>query len=156
MIIGIITGIRNIRGEMNISPSRMLAASVQTDDEKKQEQIRTHKEMISSLAKLEVLNLSRTGDRPKSAATSLVEEMVVFVSLEGVIDFSKEVERLVKEAGKIEQELATVQKKLGNKGFMDKAPEDVVQKVQDQNDQLQEKLQKIKINLEKIQELQKS
>ncbi len=156
MIIGIITGIRNIRGEMNISPSKMLTASVQTDDEKKQEQIRTHQEMICNLAKLEVLNLSRTGDRPKSAATSLVEEMVVFVSLEGVIDFSKEAERLVKEAGKIEQELATVQKKLGNKGFMDKAPEDVVQKVQEQNDQLQEKLQKIKINLEKIQELQKS
>ncbi len=156
MIIGIITGIRNIRGEMNISPSRMLTASVQTDDEKKQEQIRTHKEMISGLAKLEVLNLSGTGNRPKSAATSLVEGMVVFVSLEGVIDFSKEAERLVKEAGKIEQELATVQKKLGNKGFMDKAPEDVVQKVQDQKDQLQDKIQKIKTNLEKIQELQRS
>ncbi|RPJ82241.1 MAG: valine--tRNA ligase, partial [Deltaproteobacteria bacterium] len=155
-ITGIITGIRNIRGEMNISPSKMLTASVQSDDEKKQEQLRTHQEMICNLAKLEALNLSGTGDRPKSAATAIVEGVTVFVSLGGVIDFSKEAERLVKEAGKIEQELSSVQKKLGNKGFMDKAPEDVVQKVQDQHSQLQEKLQKIKINLEKIQELQRS
>jgi valyl-tRNA synthetase len=155
-IIGIITGIRNIRGEMNISPSRMLTATIQSDDAEKREMIGTHQEMILNLARLDSLNLAGAGERPRSAATSLVEGVTIFVSLEGVIDFSKEEERLAKEAGKVEQELSAVQKKLGNKGFTDKAPEEVVQKVQEQNDQLQEKLRKVQMNLEKIREIRNS
>jgi valyl-tRNA synthetase len=156
MITGIITGIRNIRGEMNISPSKLLTASIQSDDEEQREKINTHEELIINLARLEALNISETGERPKSAATSLVEGVTIFVSLEGVIDFSMETARLEKEINKIEQELAKVQNKLGNKGFVDKAPENVVKKVQNQNDQLQEKLQKIQANLEKIKGLQNS
>ncbi|MFH2066812.1 MAG: valine--tRNA ligase [Pseudomonadota bacterium] len=155
-IIGIITGIRNIRGEMNISPSRMLTATIHSDDKEKRELIGAHQEMILNLARLESMNIAGSGERPRSAATSLVEGVTIFVSLEGVIDFSKEEERLAKEAGKVGLELSTVQKKLNNKGFMDKAPEEVVQKVRDQNDQLQEKLHKIQVNLEKIREIQNS
>ncbi|RJP80521.1 MAG: valine--tRNA ligase [Desulfobacteraceae bacterium] len=155
-IIGIITGIRNIRGEMNISPSRMLTATIHSDDQEKRELIGAHQEMVRNLARLESLNIAGSGERPRSAATSLVEGVTIFVSLEGVIDFSKEEERLAKEAGKVGLELSTVQKKLNNKGFMDKAPEEVVQKVRDQNDQLQEKLHKIQVNLEKIREIQNS
>jgi len=155
-ISGIITGIRNIRGEMNISPSKALSVEVQSDDEAKRMLIDNYSDLIINLAKLESFATSKTGNRPKSAATSLVDGAAVFVLLEGVIDFSKEEIRLEKEMNKLNQELNTIQKKLGNEGFIKKAPEHVIQKVQERNDELREKQQKLQTNLDKIKGLQNS
>ncbi|MFO7604913.1 MAG: valine--tRNA ligase [Desulfurivibrionaceae bacterium] len=155
-ISGIITGIRNIRGEMNISPSKALSVKVQSDDDAKRLLMDTCSDLIINLAKLESFETSKPGNRPKSAATSLVDGAAVFVLLEGVIDFSKEEVRLEKEMNKVKQELDTLEKKLGNKGFIDKAPEHVVQKVRERSDELREKQQKLETNLERIKGLQNS
>ncbi len=155
-ISGIITGIRNIRGEMNISPSKALSVKVHSDDDAKRLLMDTCSDLIINLAKLESFTTSTPGNRPKSAATSLVDGAAVFVLLEGVIDFSKEEIRLEKEMNKVKQELDTIGKKLGNKGFVDKAPEHVVQKVQERNDELREKQQKLETNLDRIKGLQNS
>ncbi len=155
-ISGIITGIRNIRGEMNISPSKALSVKIQSDDDVKRLIIDNYSDLIINLAKLESLTTSKTGSRPKSAATSLVDGASVFVLLEGVIDFSKEEDRLEKEMNKLNQELDKIQKKLGNKGFINKAPENVVQKVQERNDELREKQEKLQANLDRIKGLKNS
>ncbi|MBW1899070.1 MAG: hypothetical protein JRI61_08425, partial [Deltaproteobacteria bacterium] len=73
-----------------------------------------------------------------------------------VIDFSKEEDRLEKEMNKLNQELDKIQKKLGNKGFINKAPENVVQKVQERNDELREKQEKLQANLDRIKGLKNS
>jgi valyl-tRNA synthetase len=155
-IFGIINGIRNVRGEMSISPSKALSAKLQSDDDAKRLLIDSYSDLIINLAKLESFTTSKTGNRPKFAATSIVDGSAVFVLLEGVIDFSKEEIRLEKEMNKLNQELDTIRKKLANNGFIQKAPLHVVQKVEERNDELREKQQKLQTTLDRIKELQNS
>ncbi len=153
LITGIITGIRNIRGEMNISPSLSLTVSVHSQQSSTRETVTQYKDMIMNLARLESLSVENSGRRPKGSATSVVEDATIFVHLEGVIDFTQEINRLGKEINKLTNELNTTTKKLRNEDFLDKAPKNVVEKVKDRYDSLMEKQQKLQKNLDKIKEL---
>ncbi|MCD4805155.1 MAG: valine--tRNA ligase, partial [Desulfobacterales bacterium] len=90
VITEIISGIRNIRGEMNIAPSLTLEASVQSQDELKIETIKQYQDIIINLARLKSFSASESGIKPKSSATAIVNGASIFVSLEGIIDFAKE------------------------------------------------------------------
>ncbi|MGD9105361.1 MAG: class I tRNA ligase family protein, partial [Desulfobacterales bacterium] len=154
LISGIITGIRNIRGEMNISPSLSLAVLAQSQNESTKKNIQQHRDMIINLARLKSLSVGNAVKRPKSAATAVVNDATIFVSLEGIVDFAKEIERLEKEINKLTNESATVSKKLNNKNFLRKAPIEVVEKVKAKHDLLVEKQDKLLSNLNKIKELE--
>jgi len=154
LISGIITGIRNIRGEMNISPSLSLAVSAQSQDQSTKETIQQYQNMIINLARLKSLSVGNEAERPKSAATAVVNDATIFVSLEGIVDFAKEIERLEKEIDKLSSESAMASKKLNNEEFLSKAPPPVVEKVKAKHDLLVEKQQKLLSNLDKIKELE--
>ncbi len=154
LIFGIITGIRNIRGEMNISPSLSLAVSAQSQDQSTKKTIQQYQNMIINLARLKSLSVGNEVERPKSAATVVVNDATIFVSLEGIVDFAKEIERLEKEINKLSSESAMVSKKLNNEEFLSKAPPLVVEKVKAKHDLLVEKQQKLLSNLDKIKELE--
>ena len=87
LLIELITAVRNIRGEMNISPSKNLAAVVQTPDENMNALIEQHQDLIINLARLDDLEVDRGAARPKFSATAVVGAATVFVPMEGVIDF---------------------------------------------------------------------
>ena len=150
VIIGIITGIRNVRGEMNIPPSKFLAVVVQSDDPTSREIVEQYRELVIHLAKLQSLTVEPAGIRPKAVATSIYEKATIFVRLEGIVDFALESERLEKEIGKTSVELESVARKINNKDFLEKAPADVVEKVKEKHAELEEKADKLKSNLEKI------
>jgi valyl-tRNA synthetase len=154
LLIELISSIRNIRGEMNISPSLNLAATVQTKDSKIKAAIEQYQDIIINLAKLDFLSVTENAERPKSSATAVVGGAAIFVPLEGIIDFGKEAQRLEKEINKLTKELATVSKKLENENFLGKAPEDVVQQVKAKHSLLQEKQQKLQSNLNKLKEIE--
>ena len=154
LLIELISAIRNIRGEMNISPSLKLSAAVRTKDSKTKGAIELHQDIIINLAKLDAFTVNERAERPKSAATAVVGAATIFVPLEGIIDFSKEAQRLEKEISKLTKELTVVSKKLGNKNFLDKAPKDVVDKVKAKHAGLQEKQQKLQSNLKRIKEIE--
>jgi len=154
LISGIISGIRNIRGEMNISPSLSLAVSVHSQEESTRGTIEQYKDMIINLARLKSLSVENTGLRPKSAATAVVHNATIFVNLEGIIDFAQEINRLDKEINKLSNELSIVSKKLTNEDFLSKAPKNVVEKVREKQEFLMEKQQKLRTNLDKIKELE--
>ena len=154
ILMDVITGIRNVRGEMNIAPSLTLKVSVQTENTKTREIIEAHQELITNLARLKSLTVFESGTKPKSSATAVVNNATIFVSLEGIIDFDKEAQRLEKEIKKLSAELVTVSKKLENKGFLSKAPADVIEKVRLKHDALMEKRNKIQTNLDRIQEME--
>ncbi len=154
LIMGIITGIRNVRGEMEIPPSLFLDVSVQSQDEEERKTIEQQRDIIINLAKLKTLFVKQIGKRPKAAATNIVNGSTIFVSLEGVIDFDKEAKRLEKEIGKLTNDLKTGSRKLANEDFLNKAPAQVVDKVKEKNSILVEKQQKLQKNLIKIRELE--
>ena len=154
LVTGIITGIRNIRGEMNILPSLSLIARVQMQDQSEIEIIKQQKDLIINLAGLSSFSVESSGEKPKAAATAVVGNAIIFVSLEGALDFTKEIKRLEKEIGKLANELASVAKKLNNEDFLAKAPGHVVDKVKDKHKIIIEKQNKLQMNLDKINRLQ--
>jgi valyl-tRNA synthetase len=154
LVMEVITGIRNVRGEMNIAPSLSLQVQAQSEDEPTRQIITSHQDLIINLAKLDSLTVEKLGQRPKSSATAVVSRASIFVSLEGIIDFAKETNRLEKEIKKLAAELGTVAKKLGNEGFLNKAPADVIEKVRQKQSALLEKQQKIQTNLDKIKKVE--
>jgi valyl-tRNA synthetase len=154
LLMAVITGIRNVRGEMNIAPSLSLEVQVQSEDESTRQILASHQDLMVNLAKLDSLMVEKTGQRPKSSATAVVKGATIFVSLEGIIDFGKETLRLEKEINKLGTELSKVAKKLENDGFMSKAPADVIEKVRQKQAALLEKQHKIQTNLDKIKEVE--
>jgi valyl-tRNA synthetase len=152
ILMDVITGIRNVRGEMNIAPSLKLKVLVQTEDPKTREIIESQRDLIITLARLDAFRIQDKGKRPASSATAVVNNATIFVSLEGIIDFAKETQRLEKEINKLAAELVTVSKKLANEGFLSKAPPDVIEKVKEKHSVLLEKQNKIQTNLDRIKE----
>lgn len=150
---GLISGIRNIRSEMNIQPSMRVKVLCYTEDEKEKLIIAENKATIVNLATLESLFFCDADNIPSASASSVTNGTTSFVSLEGVIDFDKEIKRLEKELEKNTKELLGVQKRLNNDSFLEKAPDQVIEKVKAQHADLEEKENKLKENLERIQKM---
>ena len=153
LITAIITGVRNVRGEMNIPPSRKLKVTVQAEDRFVRQTVEQHREIITNLARLESFLVETPGKKPPAAATSIVDNATVFVSLEGILDFEKEAIRLEKEIQKLTTELDPIAKKLSNDNFLNKAPAAVVEKVKEKQKHLDERYRKLKTNLDRINQL---
>ncbi len=156
VVIDVITGVRNIRGEMNVAPSLLLKVNLLTRDEHICKVVEANADMIIDLAKLDTLLVEESGEKPKAAATAIIDGATIFASLEGIIDTDKESARLQKEIDKLGKELDGVSKKLNNESFLNKAPEEIVAKVKEKHDQLSQKQEKLKINLNKLAELNDS
>jgi valyl-tRNA synthetase len=150
LIIDIITGIRNIRGEMNLSPTLKLNALIHTDQPQMTDTIQQYGNIISHLARLDNLTVSQPEERPKAAATAIVQGAAIYVPLEGILDLSKEIQRMEKEIGKLNGELSGISKKLNNDDFLGKAPADIIDKVKEKYTTLSEKQQNLQKNLEKL------
>lgn len=153
LIIGFITGVRNIRGEMNIAPSLMLDVVAHTGDSESKNIIDGHRDLILNLARLNSLTIETRGERPKASATAIVDGVTIYVSLKGIVDFVKETERLEKELAKITKDLKGLIRKLNNEEFLAKAPAEVVDKVKTQHAGLLEKQDKLQSTLEKVREI---
>lgn len=156
VVIEIITGIRNIRGEMNISPSASIDLLLQSDDESLRKNASLNDDIIINLAGLKSFSVEKTGKKPRKAAMAVLSGAIMFISLEGIIDFSKEKERLEKELAKLKNEIAASSKKLRNDDFLSKAPPDIVEKVKEKHQGFIEKQQKLTTNLDKIRSIEAS
>jgi valyl-tRNA synthetase len=150
VLMGVVSGVRNIRGEMNVAPSLLVEVTVQSADKKVRELVQQRRDTIVNLCKAKTLDVMPLGERPPASATSVFGNAVIFVSLEGVIDFELEIERLDKEINKIDKELGGIDKKLRNEDFLEKAPNEVVEKVREKGEKLTEKRNRLQDNLEKV------
>ena len=126
-----INGVRNIRGELNISPSKPINVLLKTDNEETKtrdsKRLDNYQTFLSSLAKLESINWV-TDDKIPPSSTALAGELEILVPVAGLIDVSAEIARLNKEIEKLNSEIKRTQGKLSNANFVDRAPEAVVEK----------------------------
>jgi valyl-tRNA synthetase len=150
LVIDVISGIRNVRGEMGIAPGMALEAVIHANDAAGRSTVEAHREVIANLARLKSLAVTANPERPKASATAVARGATIYVRLEGIIDFAKEIERLEKELGKLARDFSSVAKKLHNQDFLAKAPAEVVAKVKAQQQELMDKQQKIQGTLDKI------
>ena len=123
-----ILAIRNIRGEMDISPSKplsILLANASNDDVRR---IEDNKSFLASLAKIEEFTLLDNKDTAPACATSYVGNLEIMIPMAGLIDVEAELARIAKQLEKAEKGLAQVQNKLANEKFVNNAPEAVLAK----------------------------
>ena len=153
-VIAVISGIRNIRSEMNIAPSMELTVEVQAETEEMAAIVEREKSTVMTLSRLGSCEVKPSGERPRGVATAIVDGAAVFVFLEGVVDFDKEIARLGKSIAKSEKEVKGIEGRLNNQGFMAKAPEEVVAKMRAQYDDAKDKLDKLTHNLDKLKDVQ--
>lgn len=150
---GIVTAIRNIRGEMNIPPSMALCVIIRPADDETSRAIADVRGMIQNLAKLDDKSpalLDSKKDSPKGAATAVFEGNTIYVLLKGVVDLEKEKARIEKEIAKLTKELVKLDKKLANEDFLARAPSEIVEKVRGQQSELAGKRDQLELNLEKV------
>ena len=148
-----IVGVRNIRGEMNIPPGKALPVLVSNGSDSDQSRVENNAPFLTQLAKLESITWLSAGESAPVAATSLVGGMEILVPMAGLIDQAAELKRLAKEIEKLDQEMARIQGKLANKSFVDRAPADVVEKERAKQAGLQESLQQLKQQEQRISQL---
>ena len=89
-----------------------------------------------------------------SPATAVVGATEIYLPLGDMIDFQEEHARLAKEIGKVQEELARIEKKLSNPEFLAKAKEQVIQKEREKAGQYEEKRRTLNLSLERIQQIQ--
>ncbi len=140
----VIVAIRTIRGEMNIPPGKQIPVLLNNCSAQDQRRIDENRQFLTTLAKLESLTvLSSEADKPMSA-TQLIGEMELLVPMADLIDKDAELARLDKEIGKLEKEVQRLAGKLGNEGFVAKAPAEVVAKEKEKLAAQEQSLQKMR------------
>ncbi|MDO6474622.1 valine--tRNA ligase [Alteromonas sp. 1_MG-2023] len=139
-----IIGIRNIRGEMDISPNKPLNAILRNVSEQDQVRLDMAAPFIDKLAKLESVTTLKAGEQAPASATALVGEMEILIPMAGLIDKDAELARIAKAMGKAEQDVARAQGKLANEKFVNSAPEAVIAKERSKLEEAETALAKLK------------
>jgi len=149
----VIIGIRNIRGEMNISPGKMLPVYFNNGSPQDKQRLENNQQFLSKLAKLDSVTWLNQGEEAPMSATALVGDMEILVPMAGLIDKDAELARLNKETEKLQKELMKVKGKLNNEKFVSNAPEEVVAKEKSRLEEMETTLNKLNQQQQTITEL---
>lgn len=155
-----VRALRNARAEYGVEPGRKIAVTVVAADPALRAALAEEGPVLALLAKLEGLEfvgeVEGGAEGAKSAGQiELVvrEGLEVLVPLAGLFDAAKEIDRLQKQAGKIEKELMGLQARLSNSKFVDKAPKKVVNEVKATAAEAAEQLAAVKEKIAKFEAL---
>ncbi len=147
-----IIGVRKIRSEMDIPPSKAVPVLLQHGSAQDLECVERHRNELDKLAKLESITILPGEDAPE-AALALVGEMKVLIPLAGLIDKEAELQRLNKEYAKLKANIEKTRSKLENPNFKDKAPAAVVEKEQQRLQEQEQTLGELNLQREKIEKV---
>jgi len=121
-----ISSVRQIRSEMNIPPKQSISIIVDDASSLDCERLESLGSFIRNLGSVEAIMHKESSDVLPKSAIALLGEMKVFIPLEGLVDIEEEKGRLEKKLSKLNKELESVQNRLSNDAFIEKAPSDVV------------------------------
>jgi valyl-tRNA synthetase len=124
-LIDLVSGVRSVRAEMNVPPSARLTLLLKDASRETSARLTRHRDIALTLARLSSARVA--AEIPQGSAQFVIGEAVAALPLGDVIDFAKERARLEKELKKAQDEIARFDAKLGNPGFVAKAPEEVIE-----------------------------
>ena len=140
----VIVAVRNVRGEMNISPAKALPIYLARGDATDKRRLDENRQFLSKLATLESITwLDDPADAPL-CATSLAGDLEILVPMAGIIDVAAELARLDREIDKIAIEAKKLDGKLSNGKFVDNAPAEVVAKERQKLEEFEGSLAQLK------------
>lgn len=153
LVMEVIRGIRNIRGEMDVAPSREIAAILSCGSAESLHLLKRNEVYVMSLARLSDLAIGQQLERPADAAIQVAGDVEIAVPLKGLVNVEEEEKRLLKEIGKLDKEIEMFGRKLENPSFVERAPADVVAKEREKLAEVTQKKDVLLASLEKIRKL---
>jgi valyl-tRNA synthetase len=145
-----ILGLRQIRGEMDISPGKALPVLLKDADESAGQRVERHRRYLVEIGRIESLQALSEGAEPPPSATALLDGLRILVPMAGLIDVAAERERLAKKLDKVRAELKRVEGKLGNQRFVDNAPAEVVDKERRKAEAAREQITQLEAQLGRL------
>ncbi|MFQ6118130.1 MAG: class I tRNA ligase family protein, partial [Candidatus Bipolaricaulia bacterium] len=144
----LISAIRTIRSEMNIPRQRRARALIRASDQGIEELVQESRVFFRELAGVYEFEVGRDVERPERAPRVILEGAEVFLPLEGLIDVAKERVRLARELEEARRALASSLRKLEDERFLKRAPQEIVEKEQAKAEELRERAERLKKNLQ--------
>ncbi|HEY6839451.1 MAG TPA: valine--tRNA ligase, partial [Geobacteraceae bacterium] len=152
-VMAVISGIRNIRGEMEVAPSKEIAVILSCGSEESRALMKHNEGSIVSLARLASLAIGVGMEKPADASLQVVGDVEILVPLKGLVNVEEEEKRLLKEIARIDKDVEFLAKKLENPSFVERAPADVVAKEREKVAEFTTKKRLLEESLEKIRRL---
>jgi len=159
-VMKIIETVRNIRGEMNIPPAKQIKINLILSEFASSKLVKGTKttegllSYINRLCRAETIILrheeSQKFKKPKACATAVVDGTEIYIPLEGIIDLNAERMRLEKEIARLEGLMESIERKLSNPNFIQRAPKDIIEKEHEKRLNIATNLKKLKTNLESL------
>ena len=125
----IVSSVRQIRSEMNIPPNESIKIIINDASNTDSRRLESLGSFILNLASVESITQKDTSDDIPKSAFALLNQMKIYIPLEGLVDIEEEKARLEKKLVKLNQELKSVQDRLSNDTFVEKAPTEVVKEL---------------------------
>lgn len=146
-----IRNVRNVRSEMNVPPSKK-AKVIMVPSEDKLEAVEAGKDYFKTLASASEVEVREDeAGIPEDAVSVVIDGVKIFIPLDELVDFEKELERLNKEKAKLEGEIKRVNGKLSNQGFLAKAPQKLVDEEKAKKEKFEEMMKSVEERLASIQ-----
>lgn len=140
LVMSAIKGIRNTRTEMNVAPSRKAAVIIETEHKDIFESSKAFFERLSSASSVEICSKYENSEK---AVRIVTQGANIYLPLDELVDKQKETERLSREKASCQKEIDILSGKLSNSGFVEKAPEKVVNEIREKLSRAQELMKKI-------------
>jgi valyl-tRNA synthetase len=147
----IVTEIRNARAQYQLNPQQKIEVFLQPLTANKTGILESNQILIKNLQTFtKKIEISEKQEGIEKAFYSQVEDVRIYIPLEGLIDIEKELERLNKENNRLKNLLTVLEKKLQNKKFVQNAPEEIVEKEKSKQNQIKLKIKNIEKQIDNI------
>ncbi|HLF12727.1 MAG TPA: valine--tRNA ligase, partial [Gammaproteobacteria bacterium] len=151
---GFVVGVRQIRGETNISRATPLAVRLAEAGDLDRARVQHHAGYLKKLAGLSQIDFVDHGVSVRGAATALLGGMRILVPLAGLIDVASERERLGKQLARTQDDLAKCRRKLENQSFVANAPDEIVAKENARVAELTQRVKQLQLQLARLADLE--
>jgi valyl-tRNA synthetase len=152
-VMDFILGVRQIRGEMDIAPSRKLEVLLQTAGARDLEYLGRNLHYLMRLAGVESPRALAENEAAPISAVALLGNMEILVPMKGLIEPAAELERLAKRLRKAEIDLSKLESKLSNSQFAQNAPPDIVAKDQQRLEELRTEIGQLSAQTARVRQL---
>jgi valyl-tRNA synthetase len=150
---GFIVGVRQIRGEMNLSAGRPLPVRLAGASDLDRLRVTRNRAYIDRLARIESIEWLEADASQRGVATALLGDLRILIPLAGLVDPAREIDRLEKQLRKLADDLGQTERKLGNERFVANAPADIVAKERERAADLADRRLRMTTQLEKLREI---
>mgnify|MGYP005852073481 CR=1 FL=1 len=147
-VIDVISNIRNIRGEYNVSPSKMVDIFIKPNSEDLKGIVERKKRLIKHIAKVDRIEF--VDAERKNSAVKIIKDCNIYIDLGGLIDTDAEIARLEKELKSLQKDYNLYGGKLKNEGYLKKAPADVIEKDRQKFQEVSLKLDEVESSLKRL------